>query len=117
MKNICKCKTHVGLQRVDVLFAFLQLELVVVDQPLALPLGLFRRARGRSFQLLVSVLLLFQIKFQAPDLILKIVALFGKTFDSGSENMNEKSMNIKALDSYCHKNVKLVVKKTFSLSY
>jgi hypothetical protein len=26
-------------------------------------------------------------------------------------------MNIKALDSYCHKNVKLVVKKTFSLSY
>ena len=78
-------ESHIGLQRVDVLLVLLDLELVVVDETLHLPVGLLRRKRGRPLQLLVPVLLLLQVHLQAAELIVEIVALVGETFDSGKQ--------------------------------
>ena len=77
--------SHIGLQRVDVLLVLLDLELVVVDETLHLPVSLLRRKRGRPLQLLVPVLLLLQVHLQAAELIMEIVALVGETFDSGKQ--------------------------------
>ena len=82
IKEKIKVSSYVRLQSVNVLFILLNLKLVVINETLCLPIGIFWWKRRWPFQLLVPILLFLQVQFQSSDLILKIVAFVGKTFDS-----------------------------------